>query len=53
MSKLIKKELDIGDYEEKYWIHSKVILGHFIKKVKLEFFVANRVQAIKKHSNIE
>ena len=53
MSKLIKKELNIEDYEEKYWINSEVILGYINNKVKLKFFVANRVQTINKNSNIE
>ena len=54
MSKLIKKKLDIIDYEETYWTDSKVILGYTNNVAKcFRIFVANRVQTIKENSNIE
>ena len=54
MSKLIKKELDIKDYEETYWTDSKVILGYINNEVKrFKIFVANRVLTIKESSNVE
>ena len=54
MSKLIKKKLDIIDYEETYWTDSKVILGYINNVAKcFRIFVANRVQTIKENSNIE
>ena len=34
MSKLLKKALDIKDYEETYWTDSKVILGYINNEVK-------------------
>ena len=34
MSKLVKKELDIKNYEETYWADSKAILGYINKEVK-------------------
>ena len=54
MSKLIRKELDIKNYEETYWTDSKVILGYINNEVKrFKIFVANRVQTIKENSNVE
>ena len=54
MSKLIKKELHIEDYEETFWIDMKVILGYINNEVNcLKIIVANSVQAIKENSNIE
>ena len=54
MSKLIKKELDIEDYEETYWTNSKVILGYINNEMKrFKIFVANRVQTLKENSNVE
>ena len=54
MSKLIKKKLDIKDYEETYWTDSKVILGYINNEVKrFKIFVANRVQTIEESSNVE
>ena len=54
LSKLIKKEQDIEDYEETYWTDSKVIFGYINNEVKhFKIFVANRVQTIKENSNIK
>ena len=54
MSKLIKRELHIEDYEETYWTDSKVVLGYINNEVKrFKVFVANRVQTIKENSNIK
>ena len=54
MSKLIKRELDIEDYEETYWTDSKVILGYINNEVKcFKIFVANRIQTIKENLNIK
>ena len=54
ISKLIKRELDIEDYEETYWTDSKVILGYISNEVRrFKIFVANRIQKIKENSNIE
>ena len=54
MSKLIKKELDIEDYEKTYWTDIKVILGYINNEVKsFKIFVSNRVQTIKENSNIK
>ena len=54
MSKLIRKELDIKNYEETYWTDSKVILGYINNEVKrFKIFVANMVQTIKENSNVE
>ena len=54
MSKLIKKELDIEDYEKTHWTDIKVILGYINNKVKrFKIFVSNRVQTIKENSNIK
>ena len=52
MSNLIKKELDIEDYEETYWTDNKVTLSYINNEVKClnEVFVANRVQTINKRS---
>ena len=52
MSNLIKKELDIEDYEETYWTDNKVTLSYISNEVKClnEVFVANRVQTINKRS---
>ena len=53
MSKLIKRELDIEDYEETYWTDSKAILGYNNNEVKrFKIFVANKIQTIKENSNI-
>ena len=54
MSKLIKEELDIKDYEETYWTDSKVTLGYINNELKrFKICVANRVQTIKENSNVE
>ena len=54
MPKLIKRELDIEDYEETYWTDNKVILGYINNEVKcFKIFVANRIQTIKENSNIK
>ena len=54
LSKLIKKELNIEDYEEKYWTDHKVILVYINNEVKhFKIFVANRDQKIKENSNKE
>ena len=43
MSKLVKKELDIKDYEETCWTDSKAILGYINKEVKrFKIFVGKR-----------
>ena len=54
LSKLIKKELNIEDYEETYWTHHKAILVYINNEVKhFKIFVVNRVQKIKENSNKE
>ena len=53
MSKLIRDELEIGDFEEKFWTDSKVLLGIIKKEIKrFKIFAPNRIQIIKENSNV-
>ncbi|XP_073766183.1 uncharacterized protein isoform X2 [Danio rerio] len=48
VSDMLKKELDIKDLQECFWIDSKVVLGYINNDARrFQVFVANRVQRIK------
>ena len=38
MSKLIRNELEIGDFEEAFWTNSRVVLGYIQNEVKFQNF---------------
>ena len=53
MACLIKKELNLGNITERFWADSQVVLvyiGSTTKRFKV--FVANRVQKIQEHSDV-
>ena len=53
MACLIKKELNLGNITERFWTDSQVVLvyiGSTTKRFKV--FVANRVQKIQEHSDV-
>ena len=53
MSKLIRNELEIGDFEETFWTDIRVVLGYIKNKVKqFKIFMAKRIQIIKENSNV-
>ena len=54
MACLLKKELVINFVDEVFWTDSKVVLGYIANAVKrLKTFVANRVQQIKKKTDVQ
>ena len=53
MSKLIRNELEIGDFEETFWTDIRAVLGYVKNEVKqFKNFIANRIQIIKENSNV-
>ena len=52
MSKLIRNELEIGDFEEAFWTNSRVVLGYIQMKSSFKIFAANKIQIIKVNSNV-
>ncbi|XP_078495131.1 uncharacterized protein LOC144749905 [Ciona intestinalis] len=47
MSKYLRWQLDIANYEEYFWVDSKVVLGYLANDVRrFHVFVANRIQQI-------
>ena len=53
MSKLIRNDLEIGDFEETFWTDSKVVLDYIKNEVKqFKIYVANRIHIIKENSNV-
>ena len=50
----LKKELKIDCFREMYLFDSKVLLGYIRNNAnKFKIFVANRIQQIKEHSEVE
>ena len=53
MSKLIRNELEIEDFEETFSTDSRVVLGYIKDEVKrFKIFVANKIQIIKENFNV-
>ena len=50
----LKKELKIDCFHETYWSDSKVVLGYIRNNAKkFKIFVANKIQQIQEHSEVE
>ena len=53
MACLIRKELNFGNIAEKFWTDSQVVLAYIRSTTKrFKVFVANRVQKIQEHSDV-
>ena len=53
MACLIRKELNLGNIAEKFWTDSQVVLAYIRSQTKrFKVFVANQVQKIQEHSDI-
>ena len=53
MACLIRKELNLGNNTERFWTDSQVVLIYIRSTTKkFKVFVANRVQKIQKHSDV-
>ena len=53
MLHLIRKELNLGNIAEKFWIDSQVVLAYIRSTTKrFKFFVVNRVQKIQERSDV-
>ena len=53
MSKLIRNELEIGEFEETFWANSRVVLGYIKNEVKrFKTFIVNRIQITKENLNV-
>ena len=54
VANFVKKELRIHCFREKYWSDSKVVLGYIRSDTKkFKVFVADRIQQIQEHSDVE
>ena len=54
LGNFLKKELKIHCFRETYWSDSKVVLGYIRNNTKkFKIFVANRIQQIQEHSEVE
>ena len=50
---LIRKELNLGNIAERFWTDSQVVLAYIRSTTKrFKVFVANRVQKIQEHSDV-
>ena len=50
---LIRKELNLGNIAERFWTDSQVVLAYIRSTTKrFQVFVANRVQKIQEHSDV-
>lgn len=51
---MVKRELEIGPFREYFWTDSQAVLGYINNDVRrFKVFVANRVQLIRDHSEIQ
>ena len=54
VANFLKKELKIDCFHETYWSDSKVVLGYIRNNAKkFKIFVANKIQQIQEHSEVE
>ena len=54
VANFLKKQLQIDCFHKTYWSDTKVVLGYIRNNAKkFKIFVANRIQQIQEHSEVE
>ena len=54
ISNMIKKELQLQEFDEYFWTNRRVVFGYIANDMRaFKTFVANRVHMVQENSNIE